>query len=72
MMGYMLIQQHIQNATLHYNIPLEGGSSPSNLEDLANTNEGYAQAVENHDFAMGYTDSGDPDLRRTAITVPWI
>lgn len=61
---------NIQNASLHYNIPLEGGSSNSNLEDLANTNEGYVDPA-NHDFSTGYTDSGDPDLRRTAITIPW-
>ena len=61
---------NIQNATLHQFIPLEGGSSTSNLEDLANTNEGYVDKT-NHDFSTGYTDSGDPDLRRTAITIPW-
>ena len=61
---------NIQNATLHYFIPLEGGSATSNLEDLINTNTGYVDPT-NHDFSTGYTDSGDPDLRRTAITLPW-
>ncbi len=51
-------------------IPLEGGSTTSNLEDLANTNEGYVDDLT-HDFSTGYTDGGDPDLRRVAITVPW-
>ena len=62
---------NIQNATLHQFIPVEGGSTTTNLEDLANTNEGYAEAVANNNFATGYTDSGDPDLRRVAITIPW-
>lgn len=64
---------NIQTSTgslLHWNIPLEGGSSSSNLEDLANTNEGYVDKT-NHDFSTNYVDSGDPDLRRTAITIPW-
>jgi hypothetical protein len=61
---------NIQNAAVHVNIPLEGGSASSNLEDLANTNEGYVDRT-NHDFSTHYVDSGDPDLRRTAITLPW-
>lgn len=58
------------NATFQF-IPIENGTTTTNLEDLANTNEGYAQAVANNNFATGYTDSGDPDLRRTKITIPW-
>lgn len=61
---------NIQNATLHNAIPLEGGSTSSNLEDLANTDEGYVDKA-GHNFATRYVDSGDPDLRRTAITIPW-
>ncbi len=57
-------------APLFQFIPLEGGSATSNLEDLANTNEGYVDDAT-HDFSTGYTDAGDPDLRRVAITVPW-
>ena len=52
-------------------IPIENGTTTTNLEDLANTNEGYAAAVAGHNFATNYVDSGDPDLRRVAITIPW-
>lgn len=61
---------NIQNATLHQFIPLEGGALTSNLEDLANTEEGYVDKA-NHDFSTRYVDAGDPDLRRVAITIPW-
>jgi hypothetical protein len=61
---------NIQNATLHFAIPSEGGSATSNVEDQADTGEGYVDKA-NHDFSTGYTDGTDPSLRRTAITVPW-
>jgi parallel beta-helix repeat protein len=61
---------NIQNGTIAQFIPAEGGSTTSNLEDLSNTDYGYVDSA-NHDFSTRYVDSGDPDLRRTAITVPW-
>lgn len=61
---------NVQNATLHQFIPAEGGSTTSNIEDQANTDAGYVDSA-NHDFSTRYVDAGDPDLRRTAITVPW-
>lgn len=61
---------NVQNATLHFPISLEGTATTSNLEDLSNMDYGYVDSA-NHDFSTRYVDSGDPDLRRTAITVPW-
>lgn len=61
---------NMQNAGVVGAIPLEGGATTSNIEDQSNTNQGYVDPT-NHDFSTGYTDSGDPDLRRTAITIPW-
>jgi len=62
---------NIANATIAQVIPLEGGSIDSNDADNADTNEGYAEAVANNNFATGYVDGTDPTLRRTAITIPW-
>lgn len=59
------------NDTLMQAIVGEDYVTTSNLESLTNTNQGYAQAVANNNFATGYVDSGDPDLRRVAITIPW-
>jgi hypothetical protein len=62
---------NIQNATLHQFIPLEGGSSTSNIEDQSLTDQGYVDPT-NHDFSTDY-DSGaaTQNPRRRAITVPW-
>ena len=57
--------------TFHFVLPLEDAVTTSDLEDLSNTNQGYAAAIASHNFATGYTDAGDPDLRRVAITIPW-
>jgi hypothetical protein len=70
---------HIANtlAAVTMPIPLENtvtDSNDYNNEDGAgggDTNQGYAQAVANNNFATGYTDATDPDLRRSKITVPW-
>lgn len=63
---------NIQNATLHQFIPAINLATTSNLEDLANTTEGYVSTTGgSEDFSTNYVDSGDPDLRRTAITIPW-
>jgi len=60
---------NIQNATLHTQIQVNG--SNTNMEDLANTNEGYVSKTDgSEDYTTAYTDAGDPDLRRTAITIP--
>lgn len=56
------------NATFQF-IPIENGTTTTNLEDLANTNEGYVTVGSN--YATNYVDSGNPDLRRVAITIPW-
>ena len=61
---------NIQNAAVHNFIPAEGGSTTSNVEDQADTDEGYVDKA-NHDFSTDYTDGTDPSLRRTAITIPW-
>lgn len=55
-------------------IPIENGTTTTNLdsESQDDTNEGYAQAVANNNFATGYVDGTDPLLRRVAITIPWI
>lgn len=62
---------NIQNVTLYQFIPLEGGSSTSNIEDAASvTTYGYVDPT-NHDFSTNY-DVTDPDnIRRKAITIPW-
>lgn len=57
------------NATFQF-IPLENSSATSNVEDQADTNEGYLDK-DNHDFSTNYTSATDPHLRRTAITLPW-
>lgn len=72
--GYNYLENNdgdnIQNQLTSGTIPLENSSNTSNLEDLSNTDYGYVDSA-NHDFSTDYTDSGDPDLRRTAITIPW-
>lgn len=59
-----------ETSALFQFIPIENGSTTTNLEDLANTGEGYVDKA-NHDFSTTYVDAGDPDLRRVAITLPW-
>ena len=62
---------NIQNASLHYAVPSEGGSASSNIEDASSvTNAGYVDPT-NHDFSTNY-DATDPDnIRRTTITIPY-
>lgn len=58
---------NVQNATLAFPISYNGAAT--NLEDLSNTEYGYVDISEDN-YATGYTDSGDPDLRRVAVTIP--
>jgi hypothetical protein len=65
---------NIQNATLHYNIPLStsytaGSGSPtsSNVEDQSNTNQGYTSLTEGSE---DYNLRSDASSRRTAIAIP--
>lgn len=58
---------NIQNATLHQFIPIVGGATTSNIEDQANTTEGYTNTGDTtEDFNL----LSDASLRRTAITIP--
>jgi hypothetical protein len=57
------------NATFQF-IPLENSSATSNVEDQADTNEGYVDKT-NHDFSTNYVSGTDPHARRMAITLPW-
>jgi hypothetical protein len=57
------------NATFQF-IPLENSSVTSNVEDQADTNEGYVDKA-NHDFSTNYVSGTDPHARRMAITLPW-
>jgi hypothetical protein len=61
---------NIQNAAMHDFIPIVGGSTTSNVEDQADTNEGYVDKT-NHDFSTNYVSATDPHARRMAITLPW-
>lgn len=61
---------NLANASLLFNVPEEGGSTSSNKQDQADTDEGYVDKA-NHDFSTRYVDATDPTLRRTAITLPW-
>ncbi len=72
-MGWCYFEDNIDNLSqeaLTGMVPLEGGSTTSNIEDQANTLEGYVDKA-NHDFSTGYTSGTDPSLRRTKITIPW-
>lgn len=62
---------NMQNVSIAYNIPLEGGSATSNIEDGVSVDDcGYVDSAGNN-FATNY-DATDPDnLRRKAITIPW-
>lgn len=58
---------NIQNATLHSNISIDGTTASSNVEDQADTNEGYTDKT---DGAQDFNLRSDASLRRTAITIP--
>ncbi len=58
---------NIQNATVHQNISIDGTATSSNIEDQANTNEGYTDKT---DDAQDFNLRSDASLRRTAITIP--
>jgi hypothetical protein len=63
---------NIQNATVHQFIPAVGTETTSNVEDQADTTEGYVSTTGgSEDFSTNYVDGTDPSLRRTAITIPW-
>lgn len=58
---------NIQNDSLHYNVSIDGTTASSNIEDQANTNEGYTSKTNgSEDFNL----RTDASLRRTAITIP--
>lgn len=58
---------NIQNATLHNNISIENTANTSNIEDQANTNEGYTDKTND---AQDFNLRSDASLRRTSITIP--
>lgn len=73
--GFSYFEDNTDNINDHTSalfqfIPTEGGATTSNLEDGADTDEGYVDKA-NHDFSTRYVDGTDPSLRRVAITVPW-
>jgi hypothetical protein len=61
---------NVQNGGVYYELPLEGGSTGSDVEDQSDTDYGYVDSA-NHDFSTDYADATDPSIRRRAITIPW-
>lgn len=61
---------NIQNTLRHRFLPVENGSTTTNVEDQADADEGYVDRAGDN-FATRYVDGTDPSLRRTAITLPW-
>ena len=58
---------NIQNGSLHYNMSIDGTANSSNVEDQANTTEGYTsltEGSENYNLASGAS------LFSQAITIP--
>jgi hypothetical protein len=58
---------NIQNAEFHSNISIDGTATSSNIEDQANTNEGYTDLTND---AQNFNLRSDASLRRTRITIP--
>lgn len=56
---------NIQNATLHYNVSIDGTTTSSNQEDQADTTEGYT-AGDPYDYNL----HSEATSRRSAITIP--
>lgn len=72
-------KNHINGEVANVAIPLSLENTTTDSNDFNNedgagggdTNQGYAEAVSEHNFSTGYTDATDPDNRRVAITIPW-
>lgn len=82
LMGWCVFDNNTDNVNIAANMLLEIPSETDGVTSTNNsineggagggdTNQGYAEAVANHNFATNYVSAADPTTRRTAITIPW-